>query len=51
MGELLKYGRALAITAIASKGAAAAALLIGVAAFAFGDGGTFTVQWAPGGGQ
>jgi hypothetical protein len=50
MGDLLKYGRAWAITGMASKAATAAALLLGAVAFAFGDGGTLTVSWMPGGG-
>ncbi|WP_157209938.1 hypothetical protein [Marinimicrobium agarilyticum] len=49
MGELIKYGKALAIASMATKGAMAAAIVIGAVAFATGDGGTFTLSWVPGG--
>lgn len=47
MGDLFKYGKAWAISGMVYKGAMAASLIIGAVAFAFGDGGTFTVSWVP----
>lgn len=49
MGDLIKYGKAWAIASMATKAGAAVALVVGAAAFALGDGGTLTIQWAPGG--
>jgi len=50
MGDLVKMGKAWAITSMAGKGAVAVCLIISALAFAFGDGGTFTVSWIPKGG-
>ncbi|WP_341937193.1 hypothetical protein [Marinimicrobium sp. C2-29] len=49
LSEIIKYGKAYAVMAMATKAGAAVALVVGAAAFALGDGGTLTVQWAPGG--
>tara|TARA_R100000365_G_C2681998_1_gene27071 strand:+ start:243 stop:398 length:156 start_codon:yes stop_codon:yes gene_type:complete len=51
MGDLIKYGKALAIASMATKGALAVSIVIGAIAFATGDGGTFTLSWVPGGGE
>ena len=49
MGEFLKYSKIWFYTNIAFKGVAVAALLISALAFAFGDGGTLSISWVPGG--
>ena len=48
MGEFLKYSKIWLFSNLAFKGVAVAALLIFALAFAFGDGGTFTISWVPG---
>ncbi len=49
MGDFLKLGKAWVIAAIVCKVAFVAVLLVSAVAFVFGDGGTFTVSWVPGG--
>jgi len=49
MGDLVKLGKAWAITGMATKGMIAASFVISALAFALGDGGTLTISWNPGG--
>ena len=49
IGEISKYSKIWLFSNIAFKGVAVAALLISALAFAFGDGGTLSISWVPGG--
>ncbi|MGH1374588.1 MAG: hypothetical protein ACRBBW_21305 [Cellvibrionaceae bacterium] len=47
MGEILKFGKAMAITSMVRGWAFAITLVLSSLAFAFGDGGTLTISWVP----
>lgn len=47
MGDLIKLAKAWAVVAMVTKCAVAVALLVFAAAFAFGDGGRLTIEYAP----
>ena len=47
MGDLMKLAKVGVMSAVYYRYALSATLLVGAVAFAFGDGGTFTVSWIP----
>lgn len=47
MGDLMKLAKVGVMSAVYYRYALSATLLLGAFAFAFGDGGTFTVSWIP----
>lgn len=49
MGDLMKLGKWWAITAMGSRWLIAGSIAVSALAFAFGDGGAFSISWMPGG--
>ncbi len=49
MGNLIKHARWYLVAQSTTRVATAASILITAVAFAFGDGGTLTISWNPGG--
>ncbi len=48
MGDLMKWGKNWMVAGMIYRGAVAVSIVVSALAFAFGDGGTFSVTWNPG---